>query len=81
MDLGLNYGYDKRSLDQTSERVYELPFDSQRKLMTTVHRLDNGYRIFTKGGTDELLDKCDRILLNGSVESLTLSILQVFKSQ
>jgi Ca2+-transporting ATPase len=71
VDLGLNYGYDKRSLDQTSERVYELPFDSQRKLMTTVHRLDNGYRIFTKGGTDELLDKCDRILLNGSVESLT----------
>jgi Ca2+-transporting ATPase len=71
VDLGLNYGFDKRSIDQASERVYELPFDSQRKLMTTVHRMDNGYRVFTKGGTDELLDKCNSILLNGNIESLT----------
>ena len=70
MDLGLNYGFDKRSIDQASERVYELPL-IPAKLMTTVHRMDNGYRVFTKGGTDELLDKCNSILLNGNIESLT----------
>ncbi|HZJ57093.1 MAG TPA: calcium-translocating P-type ATPase, PMCA-type, partial [Clostridia bacterium] len=71
VDLGLNYGLDKRSLDQDIKRVYELPFDSERKLMTTVHGVDNGLRVFTKGGTDELLNKCNKILLNGNAEALT----------
>ena len=40
-------------------RVAEIPFDSTRKLMTTVHELKNGgYRIITKGAPDVLLDKC-----------------------
>ena len=40
-------------------RVAEIPFDSTRKLMTTVHELKNGgYRIITKGASDVLLDKC-----------------------
>ncbi|MFY9176771.1 MAG: calcium-transporting P-type ATPase, PMR1-type [Caldicoprobacterales bacterium] len=71
VDLGLNYGMDKRSMDKNFERVFEIPFDSDRKLMSTVHKSDNGLRVFTKGATDELLNKCNRILLDGRVEELT----------
>ncbi len=71
VDLGLKYGLDKRTLDQDLKRVYEIPFDSERKLMTTVHRMDKGFRVFTKGATDELLNKCNKILLDGNLESLT----------
>lgn len=71
VDLGLSYEMDKRSLDQHLNRVYELPFDSERKLMTTVHKMDSGFRVFTKGGTDELLAKCNRILSEGDVRILT----------
>lgn len=71
VDLGLKYGLDKRNLDKDLERIYEIPFDSDRKLMTTVNRTSDGLRVFTKGGIDELLDKCTRILLDGKVEDLT----------
>ncbi len=48
-------------------RVAEVPFDSDRKLMTTVHRInDNLYRVYTKGGVDELLKKCKGYNLNGN---------------
>ena len=50
---------DKMKLYQAMPRVNEIPFDSTRKLMTTVHRLANGkYRIITKGAPDVLLNRC-----------------------
>ena len=50
---------DKMQLYQSMSRVNEIPFDSTRKLMTTVHKLANGkYRIITKGAPDVLLNRC-----------------------
>ena len=50
---------DKMQLYQSMPRVNEIPFDSTRKLMTTVHKLANGkYRIITKGAPDVLLNRC-----------------------
>ena len=40
-------------------RVNEIPFDSNRKMMTTIHKLDKGYRIITKGAPDVLINKCN----------------------
>ncbi|NLJ41055.1 MAG: calcium-translocating P-type ATPase, SERCA-type [Clostridiales bacterium] len=71
VDLGLNLGLDKRFLDKKLERVYELPFDSQRKMMLTVHRGDKGFRVLVKGGTDEVLKKCHKISIDGTAENLT----------
>ncbi|NLI61048.1 MAG: calcium-translocating P-type ATPase, SERCA-type [Clostridiales bacterium] len=79
VDLGLNYGMDKRSMDNDFKRVYEIPFDSERKLMSTVHRVNSGFRVFTKGATDELLDRCNGILLNGKVEELTQEHIEDIK--
>ena len=48
-------------------RIAEVPFDSERKLMTTVHKIsDNLYRVYTKGGVDELLKRCKGYSLNGN---------------
>ena len=67
IDMGFELGFEPAILEQY-ERVKELPFDSERKLMTTVHKLTNGYIVYTKGGVDELLQRCNRYSLNGEVK-------------
>ena len=67
VDLGFKLDYEGKIYGQYP-RVKEIPFDSDRKLMTTVH-LDNGkYIVYTKGGVDELLARCTRYLLNGEIK-------------
>jgi Ca2+-transporting ATPase len=59
VDLGLKFDINKNELESSYPRVAEIPFDSERKMMTTVHRSDSSeYRIYTKGGVDELLACC-----------------------
>ena len=55
-------GQEKEQLERELPRVGEVPFDSARKLMTTVHaRPEGGYRILVKGAPDVLLDRCVRL--------------------
>lgn len=59
-------------LNGSYPRLSEIPFDSERKLMTTLHRKDdNTILVATKGGFDELLAKCSRIDDNGNVRTIT----------
>jgi Ca2+-transporting ATPase len=82
LDLGLKYGIDKNTLEATEPRVAEIPFDSERKMMTTVHRQANGaLLIATKGGVDETLAVCDRIWNNGTVIPLTDSERHAIEKQ
>ncbi|MDR0907591.1 MAG: calcium-translocating P-type ATPase, PMCA-type [Rikenellaceae bacterium] len=71
LDLGLRYGIDKNALEATEPRVAEIPFDSERKMMTTVHKQAGTLLVATKGGTDEVLAACDRILERGTPRPLT----------
>ncbi len=72
LDLGLKYGMSKNDLESDTPRVEEIPFDSERKLMTTIHsRKGEKYLVAIKGGLDELLANCDRILESGKVRKLT----------
>ncbi|MHB1314612.1 MAG: calcium-translocating P-type ATPase, PMCA-type [Christensenellales bacterium] len=64
------YSTDKNTLNDLLPRVAEIPFDSTRKLMTTVHSNQEGTLAYTKGALDVLLEKCDRILINGLVRSI-----------
>jgi len=73
VDLGLRAGVNKDQLEAALPRVDEVPFDSKRKLMTTVHRTENGYRVFTKGAVEELLAKSDSILLEEHIIKLEQS--------
>lgn len=55
---GLKNNQNKTELYHIMPRVNEIPFDSNRKMMTTIHKVGNSYRIITKGAPDLLLDKC-----------------------
>lgn len=61
VDLGLKSSIVKTRLDEELKRVAEIPFDSERKLMSTVHDASGKYVVYTKGGVDELLAKCSKI--------------------
>lgn len=72
VDLGFAVGVDKEQEEQRTPRVAEIPFDSERKLMTTLHRTEEGsIEICTKGGVDELLACCDSIEEGGVARPLT----------
>jgi len=68
LDFGILYGVYKDKLEKEFPRVAEIPFDSERKRMTTVNRIsDQSTRVNVKGGLDEVLGVCNRILINGKV--------------
>ncbi len=52
-------------------RIFELPFESRRKCMTTIHQTGKAYVAFVKGAPNEILQRCGHILINGQVEPLT----------
>lgn len=72
VDYAAAKGFFKDMLDELIPRVAEIPFDSERKLMTTINRLNDKLRIITKGAPDVLLEKCSRVLSDGKVKTLTL---------
>ncbi|MEG2285005.1 MAG: calcium-translocating P-type ATPase, PMCA-type [Eubacterium sp.] len=51
-------GYEKNEIQEQCPRIGEIPFDSSRKLMTTIHKFGDSYLSFTKGAPDVLLGKC-----------------------
>ncbi len=61
----------KRELEGEFPRVGEIPFTSERKRMTTVHRTPGGYRVICKGAPDVVLTRCDRLLRGGCPRELT----------
>lgn len=68
IDLGLLFDLNCNQLEKESLRVAEIPFDSERKLMTTVNHFENeGNQVLTKGGVDEILECCSFILKNGEI--------------
>ncbi len=62
---------DKKQLEAETPRVGEAPFDSVRKMMSTIHQTADGYIQYTKGAPDELLKNCTGVLKNGQVVPLT----------
>ena len=65
--LGYDLNFSKETMKL--ERVYEIPFDSDRKLMTTVNKVDDKYIVYVKGAIDELLKCCTAYRKNGEIIS------------
>ena len=61
----------KNELLQKQPRIDEYPFDSSRKLMSTIHQDGNGYIQYTKGAPDVLIARCTKILKDGAVQPMT----------
>ena len=68
IDMAFNLEY-QEAIVRENLRVEEVPFDSNRKLMTTVNENNGKYRVYTKGGVDELLARCNSYLFKGEIRT------------
>ena len=66
VDMGFQLNFDPSIYDRM-ERVEEIPFDSDRKLMTTVNKVGDKYVVYTKGGIDEILKRCNSYEIGGQI--------------
>ena len=66
-------GIDSAELNHMYKRIEEIPFDSERKMMTTFHDMpnDEGVSSFTKGAPDIIIGRCNRIILDGRLQDFT----------
>ena len=72
VQFGLDHSFDIREALVEEPRVAELPFDSERKLMSTIHKeADGKYFVAVKGAPDQLLKRVTRIEENGQVRDIT----------
>lgn len=69
--LGHKLSLDELEIRKTYERLGEVPFDSDRKLMSTIHKFDNKELMFTKGAFDVLLDRIIKIKTSSGVRDIT----------
>ncbi len=67
VDMAFKLDFDPSIYDRTP-RLDEVPFDSDRKLMTTVNEQNGKFMVYTKGGVDELLKRCNGYLQNGEIK-------------
>ena len=77
----LDEGQNKNELYNVMRRVKDIPFDSSRKMMTTIHKIPTGYRVITKGAPDVLLKRCNKVYENGNVTTLDYSKTKLIESQ
>jgi len=78
IELGSFYSIDKNKLEKDYPRKLEEPFDSERKMMTTISKISTGdnrrnqrYILFSKGAPEVIAGRCTRIIKNGRIENLT----------
>ena len=80
VEEGLHIGCNKKETEKIFPRINEIPFDSNRKMMTTIHRMGSKYRIICKGAPDVLLDKCTKEVLEiGDSQDIKVKTLDKLK--
>lgn len=74
LEVAFQNGIKKSEEEEKLPREFELPFDSERKLMSTIHKTNNGYKIITKGAIETLITKCSFYYKNGEIIKINESI-------
>lgn len=72
--VGAKYNIFKDNLQEKYRRVDEIPFESDRKLMTTVNKYDDSFYVMTKGAIDNLLKLCTATLIDGKILPLSTEL-------
>lgn len=76
VNAGLSNGKNKENLYKIMQRINEIPFDSERKMMTTIHKIGNKYRIITKGAPDVLIKRCNKYYENGIGRTISSEVIR-----
>ena len=63
-------GINKEELEEKMVRYAEIPFDSERKMMTSIHKIGSKYRVITKGAPEVILKKCSRFKIFNEIQTL-----------
>ena len=71
VNFACKLGLKKQDLEAATPRVDEAPFDSGRKMMSTIHTVGGAFIQYTKGGPDVVLERCTHYLENGEVKPMT----------
>lgn len=74
-------GYPYQDLREKSPRLAEFPFDSERKLMSTINDFEGQKTIFVKGGPDVIFNRCNQVFLDGKVQEFTPELKEKFQAQ
>ena len=77
--LAANYGHDVQALKEEHPRLSEIPFDSDRKLMSAVYTKEDKYIMYTKGALDSLLPRLVKIDIDGEVRDITEADIERIK--
>ncbi|MDN4754619.1 calcium-translocating P-type ATPase, PMCA-type [Porphyromonadaceae bacterium W3.11] len=83
VDLAEKNGINKNDIEKKYQRIGEVPFDSERKLMSSINKTEEGgseLQTHVKGGTDELLEVCTHYLKDGELIPLTEDIKEQIRS-
>ena len=86
--LAAKAGYPLTNIEETYPQLNEYTFDSTRKMMTSINQIGDDYFVLTKGATDQLIKKCNRISIQGQVREINdldkeqiLNQIEAFSSQ
>ncbi|AGK98037.1 calcium-transporting P-type ATPase, PMR1-type [Clostridium pasteurianum] len=71
LEIGVKFNIFKNELENSFKRNDEVPFDSDRKLMSTINKCDKNYIVYTKGAIDNLLKISNKINIDGHIQDLT----------
>ena len=71
VNFACSLGLKKQDLEKKTPRVDEAPFDSGRKMMSTVHAVEGGFVQYTKGGPDVVLSRCTAYYEDGQIKPMT----------
>ena len=79
LEFAQKQGYNVNNIKEKLPKLFEQPFDSYRKRMTTVHQIDNNYIAYTKGAAEELIEICTKIKNNNKDEKFTAELKKQIK--
>ena len=73
------HNIDYKLIRENCNRLNELPFDSDRKLMSTVNKVDDKMLMFTKGAPDIIFSRCKYALKDGEIVDISEEIINEYK--
>ena len=76
LTLSEKWGIVQEDLNEAHPRIDEIPFDSERKMMTTFHELEGSYYAMTKGAPDIMINNSSKIMIDGKLEDFTDDLKQ-----